>query len=216
MIGAALRVTWAAIPAAAAAPASRSHGRPTRPPPSEVCSRRGAGSAAGLIASCGSARGAGGRSSACGLPVRRFGRTFGATEGGDGAEARALGARRALRCGVAFPGPLAGRGGSARTRADGTGRTTAGRPLGARTAAVVTRGTAVGCAGSAATGSAATGSAAPTSAGAAAATGSIATVTGTGSTTAGGGAGSGSGDAAGAGSGAVEGGRAGSSRIGST
>jgi hypothetical protein len=124
MIGAALLVTWAAIPAATPAPASRSNGRPSRPSRSEACTNLG--SAAGLIASCGARTDAGGRSSSRAWTTRT-GCTVEVTARRGRVDVRVLGTAGRLRSAADGRWTLAERGDAIRARGDGTERTGADR-----------------------------------------------------------------------------------------
>ena len=216
MIGAALRATPAASPAAAAAAASRSHGNRGRPSPSAVASRTDA--EAGLIASCGSARRDHAVEWAWRLDPRpAAGGATGAVATRGRMEAWALGAAEAAaRAAVGRTAP--GRFAEARLPA-GAGSAARARASGALPEATDTRDVSLRRAGSAARGPTGTGlddarSTAVTSVGTVAASGSV-RAGGTGSATAGSDA-AGSGAATAAGSGAFTGGRAGSSEVGST
>ena len=212
MIGAALRATWAAIPAATAAPGEQEQ-RQIRAGSSVRGAAPPRGSAAGLIASCGAARDAGGRSnsrSVQGASNRTKGWRKGRTRRRRtrhryrqrtrvrGRPVRDAGGLR--RCGLRANGRPCPREGVLRNSGRGRSR------------AAERRGPAAARAGSATGGSATT-----SWAGAALRPGSTGAA---GFSTAGAGADSGadagSGAAAGAGSGADRGALAGSSRVGST
>ena len=92
MIGAALRTTPAAIPAATAAPTSRSHGSSILPSPSDGVCRAGSDAATGMIASRGSGGGATLRSAVRGATARGSDRPAGGVEVEDLTEGWALGA----------------------------------------------------------------------------------------------------------------------------
>jgi hypothetical protein len=227
MIGAALRATRIAIPAAAAAPTSRYQGSSGRPPAARAGSRTVG--RAGLTASRGRAADSGGRTSSGRPPARGSERGIGATARGgsepasavlrDACTRRGCAARRTparptstrrtptrrtpARRTPARARPCAVRMGAGRTRRTGTGE-----ELDSCRGAVAARG-AIACCGT----TSATGAGATAAAGMAAGTGTAAAA---GSSPAGTvGTAAGSGDVTGAGWGAVGAGRTGSSPTGS-
>jgi hypothetical protein len=209
MIGAALRATTAAIPAATMAPTSKYQGRSERP------STAGAGSRmagdAGLIASRGRAKDTAGPSSLRTPLVRGSERGAGTTVRAAGASASAV--RRDSRT---RPSGAEGRRAGAsidgfRASAGRTCRPGIGDRLGAGRGAVETGCAIVGCGGT----TSPSGSATPAGVGTAVGAGSTAVTTDA-SSAATAGAGAGSGDDTGAGSVAAGAGRTGSSKTGST
>ena len=209
MIGAALRATTAAIPAATVAPTSTYQGSSERPWTTGAGSRM-AGDA-GLIASRGRAKDTAGSSRLRTPLVRGSERGGGTTVRAAGASASAVGRDSRRRRSGAAGRRVGASIDAVRASAGRTCRTETGDRLGAGRGAVETRCAIAGCGGT----TSPTGSATPAGVGTAGGAGSTA-VTADASSAATTSAGAGSGDDAGAGSVAAGAGRPGSSRTGST